>query len=72
MIITLNEISLPHIAKDLTYQANIKLLDTYILSSDFPWIFDDVCKNWLTENFVFNETYEYNVLVTQFIRMLNI
>lgn len=68
MNITINSHSIIHISRDLCHIANMKLLDTNIPDKNFPWITLEYTKKWLHNKFLFEQKYDYHLLVNEFIK----
>lgn len=79
MVITLNNFSIHHIASELSRVANMKLLDKYLPDENFPWVTIEYTKSYLLNMFVLlsnnstiEQTYDYHLLLDEFMRTLNI
>ena len=71
MIITINNHSIIHISRDLCHIANMKLLDTYIPNKNFPWVTLEYAKKWLSNKFLFEQKYDYHLIVNEFMETIN-
>ena len=71
MIVTINDYSIIHIARDLCHVANMKLLDTHIPDKNFPWVTLEYTKNWLGNKFVTEQKCDYYSLVNEFMKTIN-
>jgi hypothetical protein len=79
MVITLNTFSIHHISLELSRVANMKLLDKYLPDEKFPWVTTEYTKSYLLNKFILlsnnptiEQTYDYHLLLDEFMRTLNI